>query len=289
MTSGRFHLNGEASDPEQNTASTSAAAAAAAATNTTGGVASAAASGTTEIRENEKIRTFVFTSRGNASNLPRNDRTHSVAATEPLEELEIKIPELLQSGYSFYTWPCAPILAWFLWERRHSLVGKRILELGAGTALPGILAARCGAQVVLTDNCILPKSLNHIRRSCAVNNLTPGQDIEVKGLSWGLLLNSVFSLGPLDLIIAADCFYDPSVFEDIIVTVSFLLDRNPTAKFIFTYQERSADWSIEALLKKWKLCALQINSDDIGKASGVDLLEILAGHTIHLIEITKET
>lgn len=196
--------------------------------------------------------------------------------------------QLLQSGYSFYTWPCAPILAWFLWERRHSLVGKRILELGAGTALPGILAAKCGAQVILSDNCILPKSLNHIRRSCVVNNLQPGQDIEVKGLSWGLLLNSVFTIGPLDLIIAADCFYDPCVFEDIIVTVAFLLERNPTAKFIFTYQERSADWSIEALLKKWKLCALQINSDDIGKASGVDLLEILGGHTIHLIEITRE-
>ncbi|XP_065362666.1 histone-arginine methyltransferase METTL23 [Calliphora vicina] len=290
MTSGRFNLNGEASDSEQNSASTSSAAATTA-TNTTGSVASVGSTvsgGTTEVRENEKIRTFVFTSRGSSSSLQRSDRTHQSAAEVHLEELEIKIPELLQSGYSFYTWTCAPILAWFLWERRHSLVGKRILELGAGTALPGILAAKCGAQVILSDNCILPKSLNHIRRSCAVNNLQPGQDIEVIGLSWGLLLNSVFSLGPLDLIIAADCFYDPSVFEDIIVTVSFLLERNPSAKFIVTYQERSADWSIEALLKKWKLCALQINSDDIGKASGVDLLEILGGHTIHLIEISRE-
>lgn len=179
-------------------------------------------------------------------------------------------------------------MAWFLWERRHSLVGKRILELGAGTGLPGILAAKCGAQVLLSDNSILPKSLQHLRRSCTINNLRPGQDIEVIGLSWGLLLNSLWSLGHLDLIIAADCFYDPCVFEDILVTVSFLLERNPSAKFIFTYQERSADWSIEALLKKWKLCALQINSDDIGKASGVDLLEILGGHTIHLIEVSKE-
>lgn len=175
-----------------------------------------------------------------------------------------------------------------MWERRHALVGKRILELGAGTALPGILAAKCGAQVLLSDNCILPKSLQHIRRSCAVNNLRPGHDIEVIGLSWGLLLSSLWSLGHLDLILAADCFYDPSVFEDIIVTVSFLLERNPAAKFLFTYQDRSSDWSIEALLKKWKLCALQINIDDIGKASGVDLLEILGGHTIHLIEISRE-
>ena len=196
--------------------------------------------------------------------------------------------QLLQGGYSFYTWPSAPILAWFLWERRHALNGKRILELGAGTALPGILAAKCGAKVLLSDNCILPKSLAHIRKSCTLNNLRVGQDIEVLGLSWGLLLNSVFSLGPLDLIIAADCFYDPCVFEDIIVSVSFLLQRNPQAKFIFSYQERSADWSIEALLKKWKLSAVPINIDELGQSSGVDVLELMGGHTIHLIEIFKE-
>lgn len=291
MTSGRFHLNGEAAGSEQNSASTSATT-----TNTTGvvvgadsgGVGSSSSSGALDVRENEKIRTFVFTSRGANTTLQRSERAHTASSSGHSEELEIQIPELLQSGYSFYTWPCAPILAWFLWERRHSLVGKRILELGAGTALPGILASKCGAQVILSDNCILPKSLNHIRRSCAANKLRPGQDIQVIGLSWGLLLNSVFSLGPLDLIIAADCFYDPCVFEDIIVSVSFLLERNPSAKFIFTYQERSADWSIEALLKKWKLCAVQVNSDDIGKASGVDLLDILGGHTIHLIEITRD-
>ncbi|XP_055851478.1 histone-arginine methyltransferase METTL23 [Episyrphus balteatus] len=224
----------------------------------------------------EHLKKFVFT-----------NVTQANQGIPPEKSLEILIPELLQSGYSFYTWPCAPILAWFLWERRHSLVGKRVLELGAGTALPGILAAKCGAQVVLSDNCILPKSLAHIRRACLANNLVPGQSIDVIGLSWGLLLNSVFNLGSLDLIIAADCFYDPGVFEDIVVTISFLLDRNPEAKFIFTYQERSADWSIEALLKKWNLHAVQINIDDIGKYSGVDLIELMGGHTIHLVEVSK--
>ncbi|ALC45344.1 CG5013 [Drosophila busckii] len=215
------------------------------------------------------IRKFVFSS---------NERSVN-------ERLEIKIPEILQGAYSFYTWPSAPILAHFLWERRQSLVCKRILELGAGTALPGIVAAKCGAQVVLSDSCILPKSLAHIRKSCVANQLQPGVDIDVVGLSWGLL-NSVFRLPPLDLIIAADCFYDPTVFEDIIVTIAFLLERNRGAKFIFTYQERSADWSIEALLKKWKLHAASINMDEIGKESGIDLLEFMGGHTIHMLEIT---
>lgn len=168
------------------------------------------------------------------------------------------------------------------------MVGLRVLELGCGTALPGLLAAKCGAKVTLTDSCILSKTLAHIRRACQLNGLVPGQNIEVLGVTWGLLLNSLYSLGRLDLIIAADCFYDPTVFEDILVSISFLLERNPTAKFIFTYQERSADWSIESLLKKWQLCARQVDIDDVGKASGVDLVEILGNHTIYLIEVVTQ-
>ena len=281
MTSGRFQLNSESSTSTNVETGAGASTSTADATNANSNGTSGASLST------EHIRKFVFS--GTSTVEGDNIETTAASSPEVVEKLEIKIPELLQSGcYSFYTWPCAPILACFLWERRHALVGKRVLELGSGTALPGILAAKCGAHVVLSDNCILPKSLAHIRKSCLANNLTPGHDIDVIGLSWGLLLNSVFTLGPLDLIIAADCFYDPTVFEDIIVTIAFLLERNPGAKFFFTYQERSADWSIEALLKKWKLCAHQVNIDDLGKCSGVDVLEFMGGHTIHLIEVTLD-
>lgn len=57
--------------------------------------------------------------------------------------------QLLQASYSFYTWPSASILAYFLWERRESLLNLNILELGAGTSLPGILAAKIGANVTV--------------------------------------------------------------------------------------------------------------------------------------------
>lgn len=189
------------------------------------------------------------------------------------------------AGYSLFTWRCAPLLAWFLWDRRNALLNKRILEIGCGTALPGILAAKCGAHVTLSDTCALPKT--NIHNSCLLNNLQPGKDIDVIGLSWGVLLNNIFTLGPIDYIIASDCFYDPSVFEDILVTISFLLDRNPAAKFIFSYQVRSSDWSIEALLKKWNLVAANINIDRIGRESGVDVNDLLGSHTIQLLEITK--
>lgn len=164
------------------------------------------------------------------------------------------------AGYSLYTWRCAPLLAWFLWDRRNALPNKRILEIGCGTALPGILAAKCGAHVTLSDSCTLPKTLKNVYNSCLLNNLQPGKDIDIIGLSWGVFLDNIFALGPIDYIIGSDCFYDPSVFEDILVTISFLLDRNPAAKFLFSYQVRSSDWSIEALLKKWNLIAVKVLS-----------------------------
>ncbi|XP_066250204.1 histone-arginine methyltransferase METTL23 [Euwallacea similis] len=202
------------------------------------------------------------------------------------EVLEIFIPELLQGSYSFYTWPSAPVLAWFLWENRENLPGHRVLELGSGTALPGILAAKCGAQVTLSDSATLPKSLAHTKRSCHINNLTLNENIRVIGLTWGLFLSNLDSLGPLDLIIGSDCFFEPVTFEDIIVTVAYLLSNNSGARFVCTYQERSSDWSIEHLLEKWGLTCKVHNISNLGTASGIDIHEIIGGHTIHLLEIT---
>ncbi|XP_029035846.1 probable methyltransferase-like protein 23 isoform X1 [Osmia bicornis bicornis] len=193
----------------------------------------------------EQVKKFLFTSRKNQDNIQCN------------ESLEIYIPELLQANYSFYTWPSAPVLAWFLWEHKEELIGKRVLELGSGTALPGILASKCGANVILSDSASFPRSLQHIRRSCELNGIL--SQVQIIGITWGLFLSSLFSIGPLDLILGSDCFYEPTLFEDIVVTVAFLLEKNPNAKFLCTYQERSADWSIEHLLNKWNLTCTHIS------------------------------
>lgn len=106
-------------------------------------------------------------------------------------------------------------------------------------------------------------------------------------MSWGLVLNNISNLENIDIIIASDCFYDPSVFENILFTISFLFERNPKAKFIFSYQERSVDWSIAALLKKWNLKSAYIGVDTIGQLSGIDITEFMGGHIIYLLEISR--
>jgi len=55
------------------------------------------------------------------------------------------------------------------------LPGKRILEVGSGTSLPGIVAAKCGAIVTLTDNPTIPGTIKHIQKCCYMNGLYPEQ------------------------------------------------------------------------------------------------------------------
>jgi methyltransferase-like protein 23 len=53
--------------------------------------------------------------------------------------------------YGLALWPSALALAREVAERAEAFRGTRVLELGAGTGLPGIVAASLGARVVQTD------------------------------------------------------------------------------------------------------------------------------------------
>lgn len=191
----------------------------------------------------------------------------------------------MSSGsYGLHVWPCAPVLAQYLWYHRNVLPKKCVLELGAGTALPGVLAAKCGAKVIVSDSSLLPACLRISQLACAANDV----DVSVVGLTWGLFTPPLLNLPPLDLIVASDCFYDPSVFEEILVTVSYLLDRNPLAQFFCTYQERACDWSLEALLNKWELSCFSVplHSFDADIENIADS-GLPGSHKIHLFQIRK--
>nr|XP_026653858.1 methyltransferase-like protein 23 isoform X2 [Zonotrichia albicollis] len=200
----------------------------------------------------------------------RRQRARRYRFQEGPAALAVRVPEVLDSQYGTYVWPCAVVLAQYLWAHRQSLPGKRVLEIGAGVSLPGVVAARCGAQVILSDSEELPQCLQSCRSSCLMNRLP---HVPVLGLTWGRVSPELLSLAPIDVILGSDVFFDPkdlstpgiqtnpdcfispnyTDFEDILTTIYFLLEKNPHAQFWTTYQVRSADWSIEALLHKWNL------------------------------------
>ncbi|XP_014916689.1 histone-arginine methyltransferase METTL23 [Poecilia latipinna] len=208
-------------------------------------------------------------------------------AKSPEESLSVCIPEVLDPQYGMYVWPSAVVLAQYLWFHRDQLRGRAVLELGAGVGLPGVLAARCGARVSLSDGSDRPRCLENGRRSCAANGL---RDVGVLGLSWGDVTPELLLLPPQDVVLGSDVFYDPEDFEDVLVTFVCLLRKNPEAQFWTTYQVRSSDWSLEALLHRWRLCCVSVPLADFG-ADGCELAgsALPGSHTIHMMIISRRS
>jgi len=222
---------------------------------------------------------------GTDSSKPTEKHFFFSCSSNPDETLEVVIPEQLHASYGMYTWPCAPVLAWYLWSHRTDLVDKNVLELGAGTSLPGIVAAKCGAHVTLSDCSRFTKCLDNSHISATANGV--GEKVKVIGITWGTFEPQLLKLEPVDLIISSDCFYDPVVFEPILVTVSYLLEKNPLASFVCSYKERSSDWSLEPWLSKWKLSCRVIEAANIFSNSDVDVAELTQDHSIQLFEIRR--
>jgi predicted nicotinamide N-methyase len=67
------------------------------------------------------------------------------------DELQFLNTETAHLPYGVALWPAAIALAHEVGFRADPFRGARVLELGAGTGLPGIVAASFGARVVQTD------------------------------------------------------------------------------------------------------------------------------------------
>ena len=118
--------------------------------------------------------------------------------------------------------------------------GLDILELGAGTALPSIMAGLLGAnRVVVTDYPAEPV-LKTLRTNVARNiqpefspaDYTTTTSVLVNGHSWGEL-NDSFSTSnehAFDRIIVADCLWMPWQHANLHKSIAFFLKKSPDAR-----------------------------------------------------------
>ena len=109
-----------------------------------------------------------------------------------LGELKGRVP------YGVALWPAAIALAHDVASRAGELRGKRVLELGAGTGLPGIVAATLGAQVVQTDCDEL--AMSACKRNCERNRVGTVEHRLANWTSWE-------DAGQYDWIVGSDILY----------------------------------------------------------------------------------
>lgn len=155
--------------------------------------------------------------------------------------------------YGVTLWPAAIALAHEVAAHGTALRGARVLELGAGTGLPGIVAAAYGAHVVQTDRQAL--ALEVCRRNGARNSeRDAGGTIAYRLADWTLWDDAA----RYDLILGADVLYSDAmhphlraIFDANLARGGRLLLSDPFRKFSLALLEamESDGWRIA--LGKW--------------------------------------
>ncbi|MEP6567859.1 MAG: 50S ribosomal protein L11 methyltransferase [Mesorhizobium sp.] len=116
-----------------------------------------------------------------------------------------------QPPYWAYAWAGGAVLARYILDRPQTVAGRRVLDLGAGSGLVGIAAAKAGARIVIAaeidHNGIAAIRLNAEANSVAITVI--GDDITA-------------GLPPaVDLVLAGDVFYG----VEVALRVTPFLDR----------------------------------------------------------------
>lgn len=106
--------------------------------------------------------------------------------------------------FGLMIWESAVVLADVMDERGQQLRGRKILELGCGVGLPGLVAQQQGAHVVQTDHDALALAL--CRHNAALNRITGVEQFVGDWQDWTHAQR-------YDLVIGADIIYDTADYE----------------------------------------------------------------------------
>ncbi len=126
----------------------------------------------------------------------------------------------------------------------------RLLEIGCGLAVPGLLAARLGYRVTLTD--YDPDALEYVRRNAELNRLHAATAL----LDWRQRPSSRYPL-----IIAADVLYEQrsvlALFEFLRLSLedgglAVMADPNRRTADLFIHDAPGAGWDIRVETSRWE-------------------------------------
>ncbi|XP_032883685.1 EEF1A lysine methyltransferase 3-like [Amblyraja radiata] len=124
-------------------------------------------------------------------------------------------------GVSGFVWEPGLVLCRYFEDEKINFTGKKMIELGSGTGIVGILAALLGGDVTLTDR---PYVLKQIEYNVSAN-IPPSSRhrSKISALAWGTDQNNYPS--DFDFILGSDIVYNPAHFVDLLQTLQHLCNE----------------------------------------------------------------
>ncbi|KAG6901319.1 hypothetical protein C0995_013679 [Termitomyces sp. Mi166 len=156
-------------------------------------------------------------------------------STDDWEEIQIRLVGT-HPLWGNYLWNAARAFASYLDEYQELCRDKYILELGAGGALPSILAAKSGARKVVITDYPDDDLVDNIIHNVDANIPASERDrVSVQGYIWGRtvdpLLETISTTNAksvFDLIILSDLIFNHSQHDALLTTCELAFRRNPS-------------------------------------------------------------
>jgi hypothetical protein len=169
----------------------------------------------------------------------------------------------------FCLFPETRLLAQYIADHSSCFHGRRVIELGAGLALPSRVAAACGASVpvVVTDGCEDVLSLSR--------DLPMLLDAHV--LRWGADSADIAPLRhQFDIVHGSGVAYNVRCLDDLLATVVALMEPSRAARYVIGFTNRQVKF--ENLVGKAKQFSLVlITANDASPGNNVLVSQVVDG------------
>lgn len=159
-------------------------------------------------------------------------------------DLEVTILALETAATDFdltgqVVWPAADALSHYIACYPGLFAGRRVLEVGSGVGICGLLAGHCGpAELVVTDHNDVVMDV--LEQNVALN-FPDSSTVTAAKLDWAHIPESVLGdrEGAFDIILGSDVVHWPASVEPLLDTILFFLARSPDARFLNAFRPRS--------------------------------------------------
>ena len=183
--------------------------------------------------------------------------------------------ESLGWGYWDRIWPSSMAFSEYLIHQFSpaKLTGTKVLEIGCGTGVPGVVAAQLGAFTMFSD--MVPVTLEAVKETCRLNHI---RNFDTCTLDWSVKNQSKEHY---DMVLGCEVFYDEAILADISHVLEQVLA--PGGKGLFCDPNRLGLDAIElGFQEKFKLSVKKIPLNwPPKKSAGLEKM-------VYLYEITRK-